>query len=87
MPTVCVSAAPRDSYSKLIQSPQDVLGQEEGGRAGVRRKAACQYGSPSLVPAPGKQPLKKFFQEAIFSQAVKRNSQVATLIWFTSSEN
>ena len=40
MPTVCVSAAPRDSYSKLIQSPQDVLGQEEGGRAGVRRKAA-----------------------------------------------
>ena len=37
----------------------------------------CQYGSPSLAPAPGKQPLKKFFQEAIFSQAVKQNSQVA----------
>ena len=29
---------------------------------------------PSLAPAPGIQPLKKIFQEAIFLQAVKRNS-------------
>ena len=26
----------------------------------------CQYGSPSLAPAPGIQPLKKILQEAIF---------------------
>ena len=35
----------------------------------------CQYGSPSLAPAPGIQPLKKIFQEAIFLQAVKWKSQ------------
>ena len=33
---------------------------------------------PSLAPAPGIQPLKTIFQEAIFLQAVKRNSQFAS---------
>lgn len=34
MPPACVSAAPGDPYSKLIQSPQDALRQEAAGRAG-----------------------------------------------------
>lgn len=40
LPPACASAAPRGSNAELIQPPQDVLGQEATGRAGICGKAA-----------------------------------------------